>query len=255
MGAFAFTDFWSLIAAAAAVFVLGLSKGGLAGVGILVVPIMALAIPPVQAAAIALPLLIVSDLIALWTWRGTADRRTLVLMLPGAMLGIAVGWATAAMVSDAAVRLILGLIAVAFVTRWLTQSVAARETARPQHQGKAAFWGTLAGYTSFVAHAGGAPYQVYTLPLRMDTRTYTGTSVVFFAIVNAVKVGPYIALGQFDASNLTTSALLAPLAIGATLAGAGIVRRMSVTAFYRFTYGMAAVVGVKLIWDGAAGLW
>jgi uncharacterized protein len=216
--------------------------------------VMALVISPVQAAAIVLPLLIVSDIISLWTWRGAWDRRTLAIMLPGAMVGILIGWLTASLVSDAVVRLIVGGIAVAFVLRWLTQSAATRAQAQPHHRGKGAFWGGVAGYTSFVAHAGGPPYQVYALPLKQDVRTYTGTNVAFFAIINAVKVVPYVALGQFDATNLTASAVFAPLAAVATIAGAALVKRMSVTFFYRFTYAMAFVVGSKLIWDGLAGL-
>lgn len=251
---FPFADPWSLTAALLAVVVLGLAKGGLSGVGMLVVPVMALVISPVQAAAIVLPLLLVSDAISLWTWRGVWDRRTLVLMLPGAVIGIGIGWLTAAMVSDAAVRLIVGVIAVAFVLRWLTQSAASRAAAQPEHAGKAGFWGAVAGYTSFVAHAGGPPYQVYTVPLGMDARLYTGTSVVFFAVVNVIKVVPYIALGQFDAANLTTSAVLAPVAVVCTLLGAAIIRRMSTETFYTITYALAFVVGVKLIWDGVAGL-
>lgn len=251
---FAFTDPWAIAAAVIAVFILGLAKGGLSGVGMLVVPIMALVISPVQAAAIVLPLLIVSDLISLWTWRGTWDRRTLALMLPGAVIGIGIGWLTAALVSDAAVRLIVGSIAVAFVLRWLTQTAAQRAMAQPHNTGKASFWGAVAGYTSFVAHAGGPPYQVYTMPLQMHARAYTGTSVAFFGIVNAVKVVPYIALGQFDAANLSTSAILAPLAIVATLIGAAIIRRMSTDTFYKITYALAMFVGCKLIWDGIRGL-
>jgi uncharacterized protein len=251
---FPFSDPWALAAAIVAVIVLGLAKGGLSGVGMLVVPVMALVISPVQAAAIVLPLLLVSDAISLWTWRGAWDRRTLAIMLPGALAGILVGWLTAALVSDAAVRLIVGGIAVAFVLRWATQSAAARAQGQPQHPGKGAFWGAVAGYTSFVAHAGGPPYQVYTLPLQQGVRTYTGTNVAFFAIVNAVKVVPYLALGQFDATNLTASAIFAPLAVAATLAGAALVKRMSVTFFYRFTYAMALIVGAKLIWDGMQGI-
>jgi len=251
---FPFADPWSLTAAVLAVVVLGLAKGGLAGAGLLVVPIMALVISPVQAAAIVLPLLLVSDAISLWTWWGTWDRRTIRLMLPGAVIGIGIGWLTAAMVSDAVVRLIVGGIAIAFVLRWLTQSAPQRATAQPQHAGKAGFWGAVTGYTSFVAHAGGPPYQVYTVPLGLDARVYAGTNVAIFTIINAIKVVPYVALGQFDATNLTSSAILAPIAVVFTLLGAAIIKRMSTDTFYKITYGLAFVVGVKLIWDGLAGL-
>jgi len=111
-------------------------------------------------------------------------------------------------------------------------------------------WGALAGFTSFVSHAGGPPYQIYTLPLRQDPKTYTGTSVRFFAIINAIKLVPYFALGQFDATNLSTSLVLAPLAPVATLAGAYIVKRMKPDIFYPFMYAMVLLAALKLIWDG-----
>ncbi len=234
--------------------VVGISKGGLAGVGVLGVPIMSLVMSPVQAAGILLPILLISDGFSLYTWWKSWDNRTLRMMLPGAIIGIGIGWATAAFVSDAVVRLIVGVIAVLFVLRWATQSSVRRTAAMPQRPIAASFWGTIAGYTSFVAHAGGPPYSVYTMPLNLDPKILTGTSVLFFAIVNAVKLIPYFALGQFDTANLTASALLAPVAVAFTFVGAWIIRRMRAEVFYPFTYAMTFLVGVKLIWDGFAGL-
>jgi uncharacterized membrane protein YfcA len=158
-------------------------------------------------------------------------------------------------VSDAMVRLIVGAIALAFVGRWLWQLWHRRpDVARPEAAAPASFWGGLAGYTSFVAHAGGPPFQVYTLPLGLDPRTLTGTSVAFFTVVNYVKLIPYAALGGFDARNLGASLLLAPVAVAFTFVGAWIIRRMRADVFYPITYALTALVGVKLIWDGMAGL-
>ncbi|PYE84600.1 sulfite exporter TauE/SafE family protein [Pseudoroseicyclus aestuarii] len=258
MQGFVFSDPLALAAACLAVVLVGLSKGGLGGaMALLGVPVMALTIPPVQAAGILLPILIVMDWVSLWSWRGTFDRRVLKMMLPAAMVGIAVGWATAAWTSDAMVRLIVGVIALVFVARWAQGAIKARRspaTPRPHNAAAAGVWGSLAGYTSFVAHAGGPPYQVYTLPLRQDPRLYTGTSVVFFAVVNMVKLIPYAALGQLDVANLTASAMLMPLAALATLAGAALVRRMRPEVFYPLMYTMVTLVGCKLTWDGLQAL-
>ncbi|WP_246082469.1 sulfite exporter TauE/SafE family protein [Rubellimicrobium rubrum] len=250
-----FHDPWALAVMGLAAAVVGLSKGGLGSVGIMGVPLLVLVLPPIQAAAILLPILCLTDLVATWTWWGTWSRRTLALMLPGAMAGIGVGWLTAALVSDAVVRLIVGVVAVAFVGRWLWQLWHRRpEAARPEGVAPASFWGGLAGYTSFVAHAGGPPFQVYTLPLGLDPRVLTGTSVAFFTIVNYVKLIPYAALGEFDTQNLGTSALLAPVAVAFTFVGAWIINRMRAEVFYPITYALTALVGVKLIWDGLTGL-
>ncbi len=250
-----FHDPWALLVMALAAVVVGLAKGGLSGVGVMAVPVLALVLPPVQAAAILLPILCLTDLVALWTWWGSWSRRTLLLMLPGALLGIGVGWLTAAMVSDAAVRLIVGIIAVAFVARWLWQTWRRRaQPPHPEQPVKASLWGSLAGYTSFVAHAGGPPFQVYTLPLGLDPRTLTGTSVAFFTVVNYVKLVPYAALGELDATNLGASLLLAPVAVLFTFVGAAIIRRMRAEVFYPLTYALTAAVGLKLLWDGLQGL-
>lgn len=250
----AFGDPWALSVALVAVALVGLAKGGLAGVGILGVPIMALVISPVQAAGILLPILLISDAFSLWTWWRSWDNRTLAMMLPGAIIGIGIGWATAAFVSDEAVKLIVGLIAVLFVVRWATQGKARRDRAMPHRPVAASVWGGLAGYTSFVAHAGGPPFSVYTMPLNLDPKILTGTSVVFFAIVNAVKLIPYFALGQFDSTNLLASAMLAPMAILFTFLGAWIIKIMRAEVFYPFTYAMIFLVGLKLVWDGLAAL-
>lgn len=243
-----------------AVILIGLSKGGLGGaMALLGVPLLALAVPPVQAAAILLPILILMDIVSLWTWRGDKDAVTLRIMVPGALLGIAIGWLTAAIVTDGLIRLIVGLVALAFFLdyvrgRWTAQRNRAGQAleGRPHNKAKGVFWGAVSGFTSFVAHAGGPPYQVYTLPLRQSPPTYTGTSVRFFAIMNAVKVLPYFMLGQFDVQNLAASAVLMPVAPLATLAGAWLVRRMNARVFYPVMYGMVFVAALKLIYDGIA---
>jgi uncharacterized protein len=246
---------WFYATAIPAVILVGLSKGGLGGaMGQLGVPLMALVMAPVQAAAIMLPILIVMDVASLWAWRGYHDGKTLRYMLPGGMIGIGIGWLMVAVVTDDMVKLIVGTIAVLFVLRYLLAGAAGRATPKPQNFLLATFWSSIAGFTSFVAHAGGPPYQIYTLPLRQDPKVYNGTSVIFFAIVNALKVIPYFAEGQLDATNLTASAALAPLAFITPLAGAWIVRRMKPEVFYPFIYAMVFLTGVKLVYDGIAAM-
>lgn len=245
------TDPLFYAAAIPAVILVGLAKGGLGGaMGFLGVPVMALAISPIQAAAILLPILIVMDVVSLWSWRGHYHVPTLAVLLPGALVGIGLGWLTAAVVTPDMVRLILGIVTTLFVLRWLWQKYARSEIAAPQRPLLGVFWGTISGFTSFVAHAGGPPFQVYVLPQKLAPALYVGTSVIYFAVVNAVKLVPYFALGQFDTANLTASAILLPLAPFATLAGAFIVRRLNAEMFYGLTYATVMIVALKLLWDG-----
>ncbi|NYS24654.1 sulfite exporter TauE/SafE family protein [Rhodobacteraceae bacterium 2376] len=244
----------ALTAAVVAVSLVGLSKGGLGGAFALMgVPVLSLVMPPVQAAALLLPILLMMDAVGLWTWRHFRDWAVLRAMLPAAMLGIFIGWMAAAYTSEALVRLLVGLVALGFVL----YVALPRRSAAPVagHRPVAAWiWGSSAGFTSFVAHAGSPPFQIYTLPLRLDPKVFTGTAVVFFAVNNLVKVVPYAALGQFDTRTLWSAALMLPLAVVAVLAGAMIVRRMRAAVFYPFMYAMVALVSVKLIHDGVRGL-
>lgn len=237
-----------------AVVLVGLSKGGLGGMSLMGVPLLALAMPPMTAAALLLPILVAMDALSVVTWRKHVDGQILRLVLPSAMLGIGFGWLTAEVVSDAMVRLIVGAVSLAFVARVLWARWGPRS-----HPGEPRRWfgracGTTAGYTSFVAHAGSPPLQIYLLPLGLDPKLFTGTSVVFFAVTNLVKLVPYFALGELDGQILLVSAALLPLALASTWAGAQIVRRMRAEIFYPFTYASVALVGLKLVWDGLSGL-
>lgn len=250
------SDPWFYAVAIPAVILVGLSKGGFAGgVGFVGVPLMALVMSPVQAAAILLPILCVMDVAALWSWRGVFDRKVLADMLPGSVAGIALGWLLAASVTVDAIRLIVGLVAMVFVGRWIWLSLRhGADHATAPNRIAAGFWGAVSGFTSFVAHVGGPPFQIYALPLRLDPKVLSGTTAIFFAVTNAVKLIPYFALGQFDATNLAASAVLLPLAPLSTLAGAWLVRRMRPQAFYLLTYATVGLIGLKLVWDGVAGL-
>ncbi|CAN7694774.1 sulfite exporter TauE/SafE family protein [Rhizobium sp. LjRoot30] len=240
-----------LVITALAVFLVGLSKGGLGGMSLLGVPLMALVMSPVTAAAILLPILVVMDVVGVVAWRRSVDWQIMWQLLPAAIVGIGLGWLTAEITSDAVIRLIVGSVSALFVLRVVfARRIAA---AVPSHRPIAArFWGLLAGYTSFVAHAGSPPLQVYLLPLRLDPKVFTGVNVMFFAITNAIKLIPYAALGEFGPQNLGRAAVMMPLAIVSTWLGAWAVHRMTASIFYPLTYISVAAVAIMLIWDGLA---
>ncbi|OLP61056.1 hypothetical protein BJF93_03090 [Xaviernesmea oryzae] len=242
-----------------AVLLVGFSKGGMGeALALMGVPLLSLVVSPVKAAALLLPILIAMDMVSLWAWRKNGDRRTLLILLPGALAGIAIGWATAAVVPRDALRLIIGLIAVLFALRYAVLVWRARHgyvmTPKPHRPALAVLLGAFSGYGSFVAHAGGPPFQVYALPLQLPPRDYTGTMVRFFAILNAVKLIPYFALGQLDTENLIVSVSLFPFAVVATMAGAFFVRRMRPQIFYPFMYAMAFLAGARLIHEALGAL-
>ncbi|MEQ8603385.1 MAG: sulfite exporter TauE/SafE family protein [Marivibrio sp.] len=240
-----------------AVMIAGISKGGFGGgLGIVAVPTMALVIGPIEAAAIMLPILCAMDVFGLIAYRRTADWTNLARLLPGAIAGIVVGALTFRLFDADAVRLTIGLIAVLFTLQHWTGFGPRRADGAPPRPSwlKGSGFGGVAGFTSFVAHAGGPPVQFYMLPQRIDKTLYVGTTVWFFFAVNAAKLVPYSMLGLFSAENLGTSLALAPLAPLGIWAGVRLHRLVSQQVFYRIAYGLLFLTGLKLCWDGAAAL-
>lgn len=241
------TEPFFYVVAVPAVILYGLSKGGFAGIAILSMPLLSLAISPVQAAAIMLPVLMVQDVVTVWSYRRTWDAATLLHLAPGALAGIVAGYVFASHVSEPAVRLIVGLIAVAFcLDRWL-RTAAAEGEVRPQNWLSASVLGWLSGYTSFVIHVGGPPFNMYALPRGLSRDVFVGSAGIFFAVVNVVKVAPFIALGQLTLANLATATALFPLAIVSNMAGIWLVRRVPTVLFYRIIYVLTFVVGCVLL--------
>jgi uncharacterized protein len=117
-----------------------------------------------------------------------------------------------------------------------------------------AFWGGFAGFTSFISHTGGPPFQIYVLPQKLSPVNYAGTSAFFFAIVNTAKLFPYFFLGQLSISNLTVGLALTPLAIAGVVLGVFLMRRISVKLFYQLAYWLVFLLAVKLIYDGVIGV-
>jgi hypothetical protein len=113
---------------------------------------------------------------------------------------------------------------------------------------------TISGVTTFVAHAGGPPINVYLLPLRLAPAVYVGTVTILFAALNYAKVLPYWWLGLFDSRVLATSAALVPLGLLALWAGFLLRGRLSERLFYRIVYSLLVVTGAKMLYDGVCGL-
>ncbi len=228
----------------------GISKGGFgAALGSLAVPLMSLAVPVPQAAGIALPILCVMDLIGVVAYRRQWDPANMRIMIPGALIGIAIGTLTFRYLDEALIRLLIGAIAVGFaLNHWFVHSAAG--AAAPRSLGKGTLWSGVSGFTSFVAHAGGPPLAVYLLPQRLDKTLYVGTTVIYFTVVNYVKLVPYAWLGQLSTGNLWTSLVLLPMAPLGMWLGFWLHDRIRTELFYRWTYRFLFLSGLKLVYDG-----
>jgi uncharacterized protein len=237
-----------------AVFLTGISKGGFgAAFGGLAVPMLAIAISPVQAAAIVLPILCVMDIFALIAYRRRVHWTNYRILLIGSLFGIAIGTALFQYLSEDIIRLILGSIAVLFTANHWIKRLPEEHKAKPSRL-KGSLMGMIAGFTSFVAHAGGPPVQFYLLPQKLEKMLFVGTTAWFFFSINYIKLIPYSFLGQFSVQNLMTSLVLLPLAPIGVWTGVKLVQIVPQQLFYRLAYFFLFAVGLKLLWDGIGGL-
>ncbi|WP_373186342.1 sulfite exporter TauE/SafE family protein [Halopseudomonas sp.] len=247
------TDPLFYLCAIPAVLLYGIAKGGFGGnIAILSVPLMALVMPPQQAAAILLPILIAMDAMALRTFRGRWDRANLRIILPASLVGVVLGALTFRLLNDAHIQLMIGAIALIFTLNiWLRREPPPREASRL----RGGFWGMVAGFTSFGIHAGGPPINVYLLPQKLDKTLLMGTIAVFFAVVNLAKLPAYIYLGQFDRTNLLTALVLLPLAPIGVRMGFWLLQRSNEKLIYQLCYIFLFLTGGRLFYQGATGLY
>jgi uncharacterized membrane protein YfcA len=235
--------------AVAAVLLMGLAKSGfLGGFGSMATPLLALAVPVPQAAAIMLPLLLVMDATGIQQLWRERDRALLALLLPAGLVGTLVGWALFGLLSAKAVAAVVGALTLAFLAQRLL--LPPRRDGLPPPRNVGRLLAVVSGFTSFVAHAGSPPVQAYVLPLRLEPVRMAATMAVFFGAVNLSKWIPYALLGLLDARNLLTSLVLVPLAPLGVWVGVWALRRIDARWFYAIAYAGMAATGAKLLWDG-----
>lgn len=242
------TDPFFYAVAIPAVLLLGVSKSGFgAGFGSLAVPLMALAVTVPQAAAILMPVLLLMDLLGLHAFRHHFDWRLVRFMVPFGLLGTVVGTVLFKALNAHAVAGIVGVFTLLFLAQRLLFPPRPDQALPPRWLG--AVLCTTAGFTSFIAHAGGPPANAYVIPMRMPPLVFTATMAAFFFTVNLSKWVPYAWLGLLDLRNMATSLVLLPLAPVGVFIGVRIAHRIDPVLFYRFIYVGMFLTGCKLIWD------
>ncbi|MCW2394940.1 MULTISPECIES: sulfite exporter TauE/SafE family protein [unclassified Sphingobium] len=243
-------DPFYILCAVVAVVISGLAKGGFSAAGSLAMPILALAIDPVRAAAILLPILIVQDVVGVWAFRRTWDGHVLAVMIPGMTIGVALGYFFSAQVSADVVLGVLGAISILFGLQrlWVERGHAITLPSNsPAWLG--ALFGVASGFTSHIAHAGSPPFQMWVLPRKLPRDTLVGTTAIAFAVMNWIKVPAYTALGQFTRANLLATGVLIPLALISTMLGVKLVRKVDPERFYVLIYVLMILLGMKLLAD------
>ena len=241
-------DFTFLAFASFGVFVFGISKGGVPGpIAMLAVPVMSFVMSPLQAAGILLPLLIIMDFSAIYLYWKKWINHILKIIIPASIVGILFGTFTFKYTNEDQIRVMVGIISIIFVVVSFIQK--SNFLLRPTKL-KGYFWSSLAGYTSFLIHAGNPPMNFYMLPLKLNKISFIGTMTLAFLVINVVKLIPYYYVGLLAPSNLMVSLVLLPLAFVSVLIGYFLQKRIPEKLFFNIVYILLFISGTKLIYDG-----
>ncbi len=241
-------DTTGIILLGAASFILGLSRGGLSGGFALLGALLAVQVlEPIDAAAFLLPILVLIDPFSIWIYRRHIDGPSLRVLMPGMAAGLAAGYLAVRAVDGDAVRLIVGLLAIALVADGIRARIAARPS-RTLPAPVGAALGAAGGFASFLIHAGMPPVAAYLLPKRMGREAFLGTTAVLFAAANVSKIYPYHQLGLYTAELTLLSLKLLPAAFAGIVVGRELNKRMSDRAFYAVVYACILALGVRQVW-------
>ena len=243
--------FWCM--AALGLGLVGISKGGFGGgLAIIGVPLISVAAPVQLAAAVMLPCLILMDMTGLHGWWGRWSAVQLRRLIPAALLGILLATLSFHVMTEDALRILIGAIGVSFGLLWWSKHLGLRRAPEGPIPGpwRTGFWSMVSGFTSFSVHAGGPPLQVALLPQRLAPEVYAATTVVFFAVVNVAKVVPYYWLDQFGEEVLWTALILAPVGPLGVRLGIWLNQRISPLWFYRLCYFGLVLTSSRVLYIG-----
>lgn len=213
------------------------------------VPLLALSISPLVAAAILLPIYILSDIAGVWLYRREFSARNIAILIPAGICGVVVGWLTASLVSDRGVSVLVGAVGVSFCLYHWFRPAAYRQV-KPAAVIPGLCWGTISGFTSFVTHAGAPPYQVYVLPQKLPKMVFAGTTTIVFAAINLAKVAPYASLQPYTVDVFKLSAVLLPMALAGTVTGRLFTRTVPEKWFFLAVHLVLFILSLRLMLKG-----
>jgi uncharacterized membrane protein YfcA len=242
-----------LALAALGVFVISFMRGAFGGgFAILGIPLLSLGMDPVAAGAFLAPMLLAMDAFALRYWKpSTWSRPDLVVLLPGLIAGIALGFVLIRALDRHLVSVLMAAMTLAFSALWLFGGK--RAEARPRSPATGIVAGTASGVTTMIAHSGGPPVAMYLLPRGLPKAVYAGTTSLFFTVGNLAKAGPWLALSPPAGATVTMMLLTLPAVPLGIWAGWLLHERLDQKRMYAACYLLLTVTGLKLLFDGLRG--
>jgi uncharacterized membrane protein YfcA len=237
------------------IFVISFFKGGFGGgFATLGIPFLAFVMPPLEAAIMMAPLVAFMDVFTLNSFRrATWSIPDLKLLAPALLVGLGIGFLAFVYVDQHAIEIAIATITLVFTIRWFAGGGKSHGAPLTATWLNAMPWGAMAGFTTFVAHSGGPPLQIYLLRRGLDKTVYAGTSAVFFAMGNVLKLPPYLYIASSTPNLLWMALILAPSVPLGVWLGRKLHDRLDGPQLYRICYVLLFIAGLKLAYDGVSG--
>ncbi len=239
-------DGWQWGIAALAAVVVGVSKSGIGGLGMLAVVLFAQILPAKQATGMVLPLLCFGDVVGATYYRKHANWHHLWRLFPWTAAGVVIGYFALDVIDDRQARVLIGGIVLGLVAMHLIRRRFAG------HEAEHGAWfaptiGVLAGFTTLVANAAGPLMAVYMLAMRLPKLDYVGTGAVFFLLLNLFKVPFMVHLGLINAASFSLNLTLVPLVFAGAWVGRKLIVRIEQETFENLALGLSLLAGVRLL--------
>lgn len=245
-------NFIGWVLGVAGALLIGLSKTGIAGIGILAVILFAFAFPAKASTGIVLPVLISCDIIAVASFRRHVVWSHLFKLIPAAAVGVVIGYFALHRVNDTQVAHMIGGISVALVGlhvwRARQTSNSGDEAGAPMGPAFAAVMGILAGFATMVANGAGPIMVIYLLATGLPKMEFMGTGAIFYFLVNCLKVPFSGALGLINTrQSLPMDAIFAPIAIAGAVGGRILLPRLKQELFENAALALTVVAGIDML--------
>ncbi|MFA6962014.1 MAG: sulfite exporter TauE/SafE family protein [Opitutaceae bacterium] len=239
---------WQLALAIFGAMLVGVSKTGIAGLGMLFVVMFANVIPAKQSSGFVLPLLIFGDLVAVWSYRSHANWSHVFRLMPWTAAGVVIGYLAMGQLDDRHAKWVIGAIILVMVSIQVWR----RARAKPGEIAEHGLWfagmlGVLVGFTTLVANAAGPLMAIYLLAMRLPKMEYVGTGAVFFLLLNLFKVPFMVDLGLITTDSFGFNLMLAPAVLLGAMLGRKLLPLINQKAFENIALGLSAVAGLKLV--------
>lgn len=241
-----------LLAPLATLLIAGLKGAFGGGFALLGIPLLALAMDPLQAGAMLAPLFLAMDLVAFRYWRpGTWSKPDLRLLLPGLVAGILIGTAVVALLPRRGVEIAMAVVTLVFAARFfIGRGVIVPRPRKPAHGVMA---GAASGVTTMLAHSGGPPLAMYLLPLGLAKEVYAGTTSIFFTVGNLIKVGPWLMAAPPAPGTWWLMGISLPFVPLGVWAGWKLHQKLDQARLFWWCHVLLVATGLKLLWDGLLG--